>query len=216
MKKKIIYGIIALLIIAGAIVVFTKGFNFSLNYQANQKIELYIEEEFETSDIKAITDEVLEGKQVVIQKVEVYKDMVSIASSEITDEEKASIVEKVNEKYSLELEADDITIDSVPHTRLRDILKPYVLPGVLSALLILVYIEARFYKLGIASVMLKTILATVVGQLAIFSVMAITRFPIGEFTMAIALFVYLLTMLAVTSNFEKNLAKIKEEEKTEE
>ena len=68
-KAKILTIILIIIIIAGIIVIGTKGFNFDLKYEKSQKIELYLEQEFEINDIKAITNEVMQGKQVMIQKV---------------------------------------------------------------------------------------------------------------------------------------------------
>ena len=73
-KAKILSIILAIIIIAGIIVIATKGFNFDLKYEKSQKVELYIEQDFNISDIKAITDEVMPGKQVIIQKVEVFEE----------------------------------------------------------------------------------------------------------------------------------------------
>ncbi|MEI3394135.1 MAG: hypothetical protein V8R82_00115 [Clostridia bacterium] len=39
----------------------------------------------------------------MIQKVEVFEDSVSITAKDITDEQKQSIIDKVNEKYETEL-----------------------------------------------------------------------------------------------------------------
>ena len=56
---------------------------FDLKYEKSQKIELNLQKEFEISDIKTITDEVLKGQDVIIQKVELYEDMVSIISNQM-------------------------------------------------------------------------------------------------------------------------------------
>lgn len=212
-KSKIIYGIIILLIIIATIVVIKKGFNFSLKYQASQMIEIYIGEDINVSEIKEITDEVFGDEPVILQKVELFNDMIAITSSEITEEQIEEIISKINEKYSLELEADDITIEEIPHTRLSDILKPYVIPFIISTLLILVYIGIRYRQLGSIKVILQTGMIAVVAQLVAFSIMAITRMPIGEYTISIVLFIYVMSMLGITSRFEK---KLTESEKIEE
>ena len=127
-KSKIIITIITLIIIAGIIVTLTVGLNFDLSYKDSKRIELYLQKDFSVSDIKQITDEVLQGEEVIIQKVEVYEDTVSIRAKEITDEQKQNLVNKVNEKYGIELSADSIEIESIPNTRGRDIIRPYIVP----------------------------------------------------------------------------------------
>lgn len=113
-KNKILIIILILVIIAGILVTANIGLNFDLRYEASQKIELNLGKEFETSDIKNITDEVLNNQEVIIQKVELYKDTVCIIAEEITEEQRNNIVEKVNEKYGTELVAEDTEILTVP------------------------------------------------------------------------------------------------------
>ena len=79
-KQKILSVIIAVIIIAGAIVTGVKGLNYDLRYQETKNIELYIAKDFEIADIKAITDEVMGKSPVIIRKVEVYEDSVSITA----------------------------------------------------------------------------------------------------------------------------------------
>ena len=124
-KNKILIIILILVIIAGRLVTANIGLNFDLRYEASQKIELNLGKEFETSDIKNITDEVLNNQEVIIQKVELYKNTVCIIAGEITEEQRNNIVEKVNAKYETELVAEDTEILTVPHTRGRDIIRPY-------------------------------------------------------------------------------------------
>ena len=211
-KTKIIAVIIAIIIIAGIIVTLTVGLNFDLRYQEAKKVELYIAQEFEISDIKTITDEVLPNQKVIIQKVEVYEDSVSIISKDITDEQKTQLVEKINEKYGTELSADSIETVTIPHTRGRDIIKPYILPLIISTVIILVYMAIRYHKLGVIKVLLKTIFATIVVELILLSLIAICRIPVGRLTIPMVLTVYLLTLVGITTRFEKQLKNKKGEE----
>ena len=79
-KKILIIALIGIILIAGIAMIIIKGFNFELKYQDTQSIDLYLKREFNESEIKEITDEVLQGQPVIIQKVEVYDDMVEIIS----------------------------------------------------------------------------------------------------------------------------------------
>lgn len=211
-KSKIICAIIILVIAIGVAMVLIKGFEIDLKNQATQTIELYIGKSFEIKDIKQITDEVFGNEKVIIQKVEVYEDSISIIAKEITDEQKNNMVQKVNEKYEAELKAEDITIEDIPHTSLKDIVKPYVTPLVIATAIILVYVGIRYYKVGLIKSILKVGGISVVAQLVLFSVMAISRFPVGRYTLPLVLFVYLVTMLGITTNLERNLKEKKLEE----
>ncbi len=211
-KTKIVALLIAIIVIVGLIVALTAGFNFDLKYQETKKIQLYLEKDFEISDIKQITDEVLSNEKVVIQKVEVYEDAVIITAKEITNEQKADLINKVNEKYELELKADDIDIVTVPHTRGRNLIRPYVTPFLIATVIILVYMVVRYYKLGILKTLIKTGFTVVLAQAVLFSVMAIVRIPIGRVTIPLVLVVYVLSLLGITSCLEKALSEKKKEE----
>lgn len=212
-KQKILSVIIAVIIIAGAIVTGVKGLNYDLRYQETKNIELYIAKDFEIADIKAITDEVMGKSPVIIRKVEVYEDSVSITAKEITDEQKQSIIDKINEKYQTELSADSTQIQTIPHTRGRDIVKPYITPFIISTAIILVYMAIRYRKIGVLKTLLKTIATSVIAQVVLLSVIAITRIPVGRLTIPMIVTVYMLTLVGLTTNFEKKLEIKKEEEK---
>ena len=212
-KTKILSIIILLIIIAGVIVIVAKGFNFDLRYEKSQRVELYLEQEFEINDIKAITDEVMPGKQVIIQKVEVFEDSVSITASEITDDEKTNLITKINEKYGTELSADSTETEDIPHTRARDIVKPYAWPFAIATIIILAYMAIRYHKLGSIKIIAKTIGINLVSQATLISIIAITRIPFGRLTIPMVLAVYLLTMVGLTARFEKRLGENKTEKK---
>lgn len=211
-KQKIAMIILAIIIIAGLAITFTLGFNFDLRMQETKKVELYLENSFEIADIKNITDEVFTNQEVMIQKVEVYEDSVSITVKEITEEQKQNLINKINEKYGTELTADGTEIVTIPHTRGRDLLKPYILPFIIATAIILVYMAIRYRKLGAIKTILKTTFLLVVAQAVLFSVIAITRIPIGRLTMPMVIIVYLFTLLGITTKLEKQLASKKEED----
>lgn len=212
-KTKIIAIIIAIIIIAGIAVTATIGLNYDLRYQSAQKIELYIEKDFNNSDIKNIVNEVMLNTPVIIQKVEVFEDTVSITAKEITDEQKQNIISKVNEKYGTNLSADSTEIESISNTRGRDLVKPYIFGFVMSILIILIYIAVRYMNLGVLKTLGQTILTLVLTQAVLLSVIAITRIPVGRLTMPIVVAVYLLTLIGLTTKFEKDLATKKQEKK---
>lgn len=215
-NKKIIIGIlIAIILIAGIAITLTIGLNFDLNYQETKQIQLNLGTEFDKNDIKEITDEVFSGQKVMIQTVEVFKDAVSIRTTDITDEQKQSLIDKINEKYeSAEIEADSVEIETIPHTRGRDIVKPYIAPFALATFIILVYMAFRYKKIGSTKTILKTLGMVILMQAILLSIIAIARIPIGRVTIPLVLGVYSLTLIGLTTSFEKQLkTKVSEEEK---
>lgn len=211
-SKQLKIVLIVLIIIAGIAMIAVKGFNFDLKYQDTQRVELYLETEFNISDIKQITNEVFGNQRVMIQKVEVFEDSVSITTTSISDEQKNNLITKVNEKYGTELKAEDIQIEDIAHTRGRDIIKPYIIPFAIAVIATLVYIGIRYYKLNTVKVVLKSIGILLLSQVLLFSIIAITRIPIGRLTIPMVILVYLLTLFGMTSRYEKNLANRKKEE----
>lgn len=212
-STKILVILIAMILVIGAAIIFTKGLAFELRYQDNKKVEINIGKTFEEKDIKEITKEVFGNQPVRIQAIEVYKDAVSITTTEITDEQKATLVNKLNEKYSTELKAEDITIEEVAHIRGRDIIKPYIIPFTIVTAIVLVFLVIRYNKLNLLEVLTQSIGIIVLAQLVLLGIMAITRMPIGVFTIPTVLVVYMISTYICTAKFDKDLEKLEKNEK---
>ena len=207
-STKILAILIAIILILGTIMIFTKGLAFELKYQDSKKIEINLGKEFNEKEIKEITKEVFGNQPVMIQAIEVYKDAISITTTEITEEQKTEIVTKINEKYGVELKAEDITIEEIAHTRGRDIIKPYIQPFVISTIIILVYLIIRYNKLNLLEILTQSIGIIVLTQFVLLCIMAITRMPIGTLTMPVVLIVYTFSTYICTTKFDKDLEKI--------
>ena len=210
-KNKIIVSIIAIIILVGIIIVSTVGFKVNLKYHANKKIEINMSKKFELDDIKKIASDVLDEK-VIAQKVEIYEDAVKIVAEEINEEEKNEIVNKINEKYELNIESNEIKVEEVANARIRDLVKPYFTPFIVLTLVILIYMVLRYYRLNSFMVFYKTILNTMVGQAITFSLFAIFRIEIGFLTVPIAIVTYILTMMYLAKKFEEESDELKKEE----
>ena len=213
-KNKVLILVGIIIIIIGIVITVTKGFNFDLRYEGGKRIELNLQKTFESSDIKQIAKEVI-GQDVVIQKVEIYEDAVSILSKDITEEQKNQIVTKINEKYGTEINAENTEIITVPHTHLRDLAQPYIIPFVIATVVILIYIGIRYYKFNIIKTIAKTIGIVIIWQVILYSIMAITRIPIGRLTIPLTLTIYMLSFVYCTTKFEKDLKQQKQSEEKE-
>ncbi len=214
-NKKILAVLAIIIVVAGIIMIATKGFNFDLKYQKTQKVELSLNQEFKNSEVKEIAKEVFGKQPIMIEKVEVFEDTVGITTTEITDEQKTNLITKINEKYGTQLNQETTKIIEVAHTKGIDIIKPYIAPFAIATLAILVYIGARYYRLGIVKTILKVIAILVITQVELFSIIALTRIPVGRLTIPMVIIVYLITLLGITSNLEKcNTSKKEEIEKS--
>ena len=201
-KKIIAIAILALIILAGIVVVNILGFNKQLEFKQGQSIDVYVRKEIDEKKIKEIANEVL-GKENLVQLVEIYKDMVTIRAEQITEEQKNNIVNKIKENYEFEQTAEETVINTVPATRILDMYKHYVVPMLISGVIILAYMLIRYNKEGVIKVLLRTILIPIIAELVLLSLIAITRIPLGVYTPILVIIVYLASIVFVTKKNEE-------------
>lgn len=209
--KKILYIAIAIIIVAGAIVSKTTGFKKELLYSNRQEIVLSNGTELDVEKIEEISKSVLENKKVKVQKIERFGNAVEIISTEITEEEKENIINKVNEQYGADISNETINIVTVPAIRVRDAIKPYIVPGIVSLILVVVYFAIVYNKLGIKKVMLKGIIMPIISELTFYSLVAIIRIPFGRITNILAIGIYILTIGTISMCFQNERNKLKNE-----
>ena len=153
MNKKIIYGILALIVLVGAVLVVTIGLKLDMKNDANTKIYVYIGKEFDNNDIEQIAKETFETDTAIVQKVEIYNEMALITikeqNTEKINEKSESLNSKINEKYGLENKTEDIVIKNETKINMYSVIKPYILPMLISLIVILVYSSIIYRKLGI-------------------------------------------------------------------
>ena len=205
--KKVIQILLICLIIAGIIVISTIGFNVGTKYSENTQININIGTEFQISDIRKITNEVFNNTPVIIQQVELYKDMVQITVKSATDEQISNLNDKINEKYNLENKISDIIVSNNPNVRLRNIVKPYIMPVVIVSVITIAFAMIMYRKLGIWKVLYETAMSIVAPQAILSSFYAVTRLPINRLTVAISITVYIASITVPMIR----LAKVKEE-----
>lgn len=201
-KKYIIIAIIALIILAGIVVVSVRGFNKELRFAQSQRIDIYTEQQVDKSKVKDIANEVL-GTENMLQTVEIYEDMITIRARSISEEQKNNIVNKIKESYEFKQTSETTDINTVPATRIRDMYKQYILPFALSGILVVAYMAIRYYKKGILKVITRTVAIPIVAELLLLSIIAITRIPIGRFIPILLILMYIASVLYVIKENEK-------------
>ncbi len=214
--KKVIQILLICLIIAGIVVISTVGFNVGLKYSEHKEISINISKEFNVSDIRNITKEVFGNKPVIIQQVELYKDMVQISVKEASEEQVSSLNDKINEKYGLENAISDVKVVDIPNVRLRNVIKPYILPVSIVSVLTIIFAMIVYRKLGVWKVLYDTAMAIVAPQAILSSLYAVTRIPINRIAtiVAISVFALSITMIILKLNITKQkLFKEKEDSK---
>mgnify|MGYP007073456990 FL=1 len=191
------------MILIGIVVVGIWGYNKELKFEKSQSIDIYVEQKVDESKIKNIVHEALGNANYTVQTVEIYKDMVTIRSEQITEEQKNNIVNKIKENYEFKQTAEETTINTVPATRIIDMYKGYILPFTISGILVLVYMVIRYYKKGILKVLARTVAIPVFGELFLLSVIVIARIPVGRFTPILVIGMYIAAILIVIKENEK-------------
>ncbi len=214
-KNKIIYVIVCIIIVAGAIVYFTKGFKFDMDYAKRDQIVLSNKTGFDISKIMEICKEIFENKEFKVQEVEIFKNSVQISSKEITEEEKGKIIEKINGEYSLDISPDNINVQNIEQTRIKDMVKPYILPVIISFSIILLYFLIKYRKIGVKNILSTGIILPIVSELVFYSILVILRIPFGNIVNSVAIGIYVWTFMVIAAKFENKLKLVNEEESKE-
>lgn len=203
MKKKLlinqlISAICIIVIILGIIVVATKGFEKSLDYAKVNRIELYLENGYNKEEITQIAKDTFGEKKFQIYDVDKFNQVVAIDLRESYSEEEIEVL-KTSVAEKLSIDSEDITIYeiNVPTVIIRDIVKPYLQPMIITTVLIVIYIILRNIK-SVENIMNKTIKmlsAILLTEGVYFSLIAILGLPINKLTMPIAIVIYLLSIV---------------------
>ncbi len=213
MKNKLLYILIAIIIIAGIVVGCTAKFKFSLAYDDSVRVEMYIGKDYTKSDVEAIAKEAFSTKEVLIQKIEFFNDSVAITVRESNDEKLNNLVTKVNEKYGITLTKEDLTIVDVPHYRGRDIMSNYIVPIAISAVLIIIYSIIRFRKIELAKIIAKLVIWPIIIEALYLSILAIARIPISYYTLPLGIILAVITLTTITYKNEKKLVEYNRKQK---
>ncbi len=213
MKKSVLYVVIGLIIIIGIALGMLKGLNYSLEYQANEKVELYIGKVVDRKDIEEISNNVFGKNENKVQIVEIFNDMVAVTVKDSNDEQIENFVNAINEKYGVEYTKDDVEVIKESQMSIFDIIKPYIVPIIIALAIAVIYIAIRYHKLGFWKTLLSAVLWIIVIEALLYSIYAITRLSVNATTIPIALMAFVFTVLGISINNENKLKLIKKDVK---
>lgn len=203
-KSKILCVILAVIFIAAIISTAIRGLKVDINYSEGVTMVLDIGKEFETKDVRDIAKEIWSGKDVLVQKVEVYDESVSVKVPELNEEQINNFVTKINEKYQLELTSADVSVLYNSNERLRNIVRPYIIPLIIATALIVVYYSIRFK--GVKEI-LNLLLILIAVEGIIYSIHALLLMPINIFTMPVVMIAYAGVVIGITIKSETKKRK---------
>lgn len=212
--KKIVYAVLAVIIVIGIIVIATVGFNVDVIYSNHREIKVYVGKDYNIDEVKQIVNEVMPEEKVVINKVEKFNDSFIVKVNKISDEQLESLKQKISEKYEISEENRDnmITDSYIGSFRIRDLIRPYAQPIIISTVIILVYMGVRYKKLGIAKVIMQEMIVLIMAIALLLSVIAITRCPVNRTFIPAMLTVYVLSLITTNLQFTKQLENLKSKE----
>ena len=240
-KKNVILLIVSiLLIIGGSIMVAVKGFNVKIYLREHDTLKFVFEQAFEKSDVKNVCEEVFGDKKFEVRTLEVFDDAVYIMATEITEEEEEALLTKLSALYVDEEEAteesseettDDLTEETTEEStifdaltegtdyefyhdskiRLRDISKPYVIPTVIAAVIIVICMMVRYGIMKSKHVVLKTLEVCIksgILLLDILAIIALARISVSAWLLPCVMFI---VMIYLIGTFEYEIRRKDEE-----
>ncbi len=193
---KIMIVIVALIILAGIIMICVKGYNYDLLYSKSVRMNIYLTKEFKVNEIEEIANEIVGTNKLKVQQGNTFGTVVSIVSKEITEEQQNNIIQKLNEKYEIEINKDeDVIVAQIPQVNIWEMITKYISPLVITTIVILVYFVIRYRKQGIIKCIGIPVL-TLIGIIALYvSIIALTRIPVNELFIIFLVLIYFLTLI---------------------
>ena len=186
----------------------TLKFNIGLKYSNNVQLGVNIGKDFDIKDIKSIASEVFENQRVIVQYIELYRDMVKITVEDATDEQIELLNNKINEKYEIENEVSSIEVTKNDGVDLKNLVKQIAIPVAISAIIIMAYAMCIFRKIGVWAVLYRLLIALVGTQAILMSVYAIVRLPVNNITPIVSIVVYILTVLSCMMYFQREKERL--------
>lgn len=186
----------------------TLKFNIGLKYSNNVQLGVNIGKDFDIKDIKSIASEVFENQRVIVQHIELYRDMVKITVEDASDEQIELLNNKINEKYEIENEVSSIEVTKNDGVDLKNLVKQIAIPVAISAIIIIAYAMLVFRKIGVWVVLYRLLIALVGTQAILMSVYAIVRLPVNNITPIVSIVVYILTVLSCMLSFQREKERL--------
>lgn len=209
---KIIYLVAVFIIIVGIVVTCIWKTNFSLLYKEHERIDIYIGKQYNIDDLKQIVKEVFPDEKPIYQEIEMFHDSIAIHVSQVSQEQLTSLQEKVKEKYEIEEIQGKVVTQNIPHYRIRDMIKPYIIPMGIITLCILAYVGIRYFKLGSLKIIGILLLRLVISEAVLASIIEILRIPVGMSIIPVAILVYIFVTILTVVGYENEANRKKEQE----
>ena len=200
-KNKITLLVLTILIIAGIIILGISGFEKSPDLKAGTKIEIYIPKGYEKQDVINIAKQSFGEDYLAFEEVEKLNQIAGIKVNNYTEEQLKDFKAKISEKYEIKTEELEMYEIPMPTVRISTLIEPYAFPTILTTIISLIYVLFRNLKSESKwKIILRIVLTLTVVLGAYFSLILIFRLPFGNYTMPIALAIYIITLIILVNN----------------
>ena len=112
MNNKILYCLMIIAIIIGAIMVRFKGYNYTTIYSDHKRLEVSMGQSFELKDVKALADESFKN-DTVVRKTTLFDTSFAVDVKEISDDELNTFFGKLNEKYGKNFSLNELKRNTI-------------------------------------------------------------------------------------------------------
>lgn len=186
-KKKIFYIVTVVLLVAGLVSFFVRGFNIDIDFAGGTEASLDIGKEVTADERDAIKDLVLENlddksKYSSVEKSAADGNMVIIKTNQLTTDEKAKILSALTQRYGLDVKDFD-SYESQSATLGKETTATAIKTSVIAIVLMLVYITFRFqFTSGLASVC-----CLIFNLFAMFTLYSLFQIPLNSNVIAACL-----------------------------
>ena len=153
--KKIVFIVLAIIVIIGIVLTATIGLNVDIMYKNHEQVKIYIGKEINIKDIEVIAKEVFGKQKNQVIGIDFFSDSCAINTENVTDEQLELLKQKITEKYGIEDTTNIIEKSSIPNLKLRDLIKPYIIPIAISTAIIFAFMAVRFKDIGSIKVVVR-------------------------------------------------------------
>lgn len=156
-------------------------------------------ESFEIKDIEEIAKEVFGDIEYTVSYKNKFEAGVFINVKEVSDEQISNLENKLIDKYQFEKEDEDIVkVIDMPSVDIYDLIKLYIEPVIITAVVTILFLTIVFRKLGIVKALIVPI-CLIIGITGIYiSGVAILRIPVSEYIIGVGVFVYTMSLVIAT------------------
>ena len=200
-KNKITLLVLIILIITGTIILGIKGFEKSPDLKAGTKIEIYIPQGYEKQEIIDIAQQSFNENHLAFEEVEKLNQIAGIKVNNYSKEQLNDFKAKISEKYEIDEEDLEIYEIPMPTVRISTLAEPYVLPIILATIISLIYVLFRNFKSENKwKIILRIVFTLTIVLGTYFSLILIFGLPFGNYTMPLALAIYIITLIILVNN----------------